>query len=437
MRKTRTISFAVLVLLAALASALGLAAQQRQEAKPSRYTIADLGTLGGTYSEAVGINNRGALAGYSTLPGDAARHAFVWQNNVMTDLGTLGGLNSVAPESAPQPNDIGEVAGTSETSTLDPNAENFCSFFAFFNSPYTCLPFVWRNGVMSPLPLLGGNNGTAWQVNNLGQVTGTAENATADPSCPTFELESKPVIWEGGAVQELPTVAGDLDGAAFAINGYGQAVGFAGNCTSGSPFTTFHAVFWQRSAYGWTATDLGNLGGKILNLAFGINNRGQVVGQSDLPGDTAFHAFLWQKGVMTDLGTLPGDVVSWAATINNKDQAVGTSFDASSNMHPYVWQNGIMTDLNTLIPSGSPWYLLEALGNNDLGQIVGYGFLTTTGEVHAYVATPCGVAPPSAEGCGDSAGTASDALSNTTERPRVILPDNVRNLLRRRHGFPH
>jgi hypothetical protein len=96
-----------------------------------------------------------------------------------------------------------------------------------------------------------------------------------------------------------------------------------------------------------------------------------------------------------------------------------------------------MTDLNTLIPAGSPWYLLEALGNNDRGQIVGFGVRTDIGEGHAYVATPCGVAPPSAEGCGDSAGTASASQSNITERPRVALPDNVRDLLQRRHGFPH
>ncbi len=43
------------------------------------------------------------------------------------------------------------------------------------------------------------------------------------------------------------------------------------------------------------------------NVAFGINNLGQVAGLSGVPGDATAHAFLWQDGMMTDLGTLPGD----------------------------------------------------------------------------------------------------------------------------------
>jgi probable HAF family extracellular repeat protein len=54
------------------------------------------------------------------------------------------------------------------------------------------------------------------------------------------------------------------------------------------------------------------------NIALAINNRGQIVGESDLPGDTATHAFLWQNGVMTDLGTLPGDAISAQTTLTTK-----------------------------------------------------------------------------------------------------------------------
>lgn len=39
-----------------------------------------------------------------------------------------------------------------------------------------------------------------------------------------------------------------------------------------------------------------------------INNQGQVVGLSSLPGSTYFHGFLWERRTgMQDLGTLPGD----------------------------------------------------------------------------------------------------------------------------------
>jgi hypothetical protein len=46
-----------------------------------------------------------------------------------------------------------------------------------------------------------------------------------------------------------------------------------------------------------------------------------------------------------------------------------------------------MADLNTLIPADSPLQLLAAFSINDRGQIAGLG-VTSSGEVHAYLATP-------------------------------------------------
>ena len=52
--------------------------------------MTDLGTLGGTYSWAFDINDRGQVVGYSgTAAGD--QHAFLYGDGAMTDLGTLGG----------------------------------------------------------------------------------------------------------------------------------------------------------------------------------------------------------------------------------------------------------------------------------------------------------------------------------------------------------
>lgn len=430
--KSRTLTcITAITLFATLAIPPQLTAQH------IRYTVTDLGTLGGTFGEAVGINNKGSMAGNAAIPGDGAIHATLWRHGVITDLGTLGGPNSAAPEAEPQPNAKGVVAGGSDTTTPDPNGVDFC----IFGSYLICLPFTYEKGTLTPLPTLGGNNGTAFQVSNQGRVIGTAENATPDPSCPTVQLEVEPVIWERGAIQQLPTVSGDLDGIAFATNDRGQVVGFTGNCNSGVPFTSFHAVLWERHAQRWTATDLGTLGGTILNQAFGINDRGQVVGQSAVPGsanctppfppqDCPFHAFLWQNGVMTDVGVLPGDIQGWAETINNNGQAVGTSFDANGNPHPFIWQDGVMTNLNTLIPPDSPWLLLEALGNNNRGQIVGYGLRTDIGEVHPYVATPC---DKEHEGCQDRA----EGTTAASQDQRVVLPENVRKMLEQRPGRRH
>jgi probable HAF family extracellular repeat protein len=91
--------------------------------------------------------------------------------------------------------------------------------------------------------------------------------------------------------------------------------------------TASHAVLWQNG----TPIDLGNLGGVSGNIAFDINNQVQVVGQSDLPGDTTHHTFLWENGVMTDLGTILGLPVGLANGINNKGQVAGFSQDLNSN----------------------------------------------------------------------------------------------------------
>jgi probable HAF family extracellular repeat protein len=56
--------------------------------------MTDLGTLGGE-SSANAVTDAGVIAGYSYLPGETAYHAFVWTHgNGLIDLGTLGGSGS-------------------------------------------------------------------------------------------------------------------------------------------------------------------------------------------------------------------------------------------------------------------------------------------------------------------------------------------------------
>jgi probable HAF family extracellular repeat protein len=111
------------------------------------YTVKDLGALGGDTSFAFQLNNAGWVAGSANLTKGGPQHAFLWYGGgPLKDLGTLGGPNS----GADGPNLFGEAAIGSETSTLDPNGEDFCAF----GTHHQCLGAIWRNGRLSPLPSL-------------------------------------------------------------------------------------------------------------------------------------------------------------------------------------------------------------------------------------------------------------------------------------------
>ena len=411
----------VVSLFAALAMPIGMAAQSPQQTsqKLPRYTITDLGTLGGTFGAAQGISNNGLVEGFATLPGDQAQHSFVWAGGIKIDLGTLGGSNSGGDFGGDfRPNEKGQVPGVGETSTLDPRG------FGCYSS-FTCLPFIWENGVKTTLPILGGYWGWAQAINNRGQATGAAETATVDATCPSFIPlnQFSPVIWWKGKIQVLPRIAGDTFAAGVGINDNGQVVGTSGDCLN-----NYHAVLWRDGM----VTDLGNLGGSSGNMAFDINNQGQVVGNSTLSDGTP-HGFLWQHGVMTDLGTLPGFAYSFATGINDRGQVGGDSCTLNfTKCRAFIWQNGIMTDLNTLIPTGSTLTLRQARSINSRGQAVGLANDASTGEVHAFLATPC-----NGDHCGNGSQATTVAGSATSEEPAFALPENVRNLLRHQLARPY
>jgi probable HAF family extracellular repeat protein len=385
-------------------------AAQGQNQQPPGYTVTDIGTLGGTFGEANAVNNKGWVVGDATLPGNRVRHAFLWRKGLMKDLGTLGGPNSIALFPL---NERGEITGFSDTSTPDLLGEDFCGF----GTNLICLPFLWQHGMMTPLPTLGGNNGQALEVNNRGQVVGVAENTTLDATCvrTTQTPQFKPVIWQKGEVRALPTFPSDPDGVANAINDKGDAVGQTGDCTS-----AFHAVLWHNG----TPTDLGSLGGLQLN-PLDINNRGQVVGVAFSPDGTTIVGFLWENGVATDLGTIPPDVFSVAIGINDKGQIVGDSCDEFFDCRAFLWQNGTMTELNSLIHDPNAPFLENANSINSRGQIAGKTTVQGTPIADAFLASP------------NHTQTTDETAAprETTETRKATLPENVSKMLRQRLGF--
>jgi probable HAF family extracellular repeat protein len=373
----------------------------------THYTVQDLGTLGGTFSWAQGVNNKGTVAGHAAVLGDTSQHAFLWRKGRMTDLGTLGGPNSI---SLSKPNESDEVVGHSDGSFPSPDGADHCGFGTYLS----CLPFLWRHGMMTPLPTLD-SNGVAYSINNRGQVVGNT--LTSTPSvCPITPFQFKPVVWERGHPKELSAIPGDDQGYAAGINDRGQISGFSVSSDCG----TLHAVLWDKG----TVADLGSLGGTV-SVATAINNLGQVPGYSSLLNDTTTHGFLWQKSSgMNDLGAVAGDIFSIAWGVNDKGQVVGGSCDETGNCRGFLWQHGEITDINTLIDDGSSWFVVEGDGINSREEIAGAALNVVTGEVHAILLIP--------SKC--SIGADCDALAARANvaRPTVVLPHNIRQLLQQR-----
>src|SRR5215468_2057736 len=129
--KRDTLLYLMIITLLSITSPPASAQEQgtKQSGPPVRYTLTDLGTLGGTFSQAFGVNDKGWVVGFATTEGDISLHAFLWRRGVMTDLGTLGGSDPRPYSVAGAVNNRGEIAGFSETSTADPLGEDFCGDF--------------------------------------------------------------------------------------------------------------------------------------------------------------------------------------------------------------------------------------------------------------------------------------------------------------------
>jgi probable HAF family extracellular repeat protein len=252
---------------------------------------------------------------------------------------------------------------------------------------------VFQNGVMTKLPTLGGPNGTAYSINNRSEAVGWAETINKDPNPACGVLQFQPVLWGTTSTRTLATFPGDPDGVAWSINDNGQAVGATGTCGTFSVDSTLylvekHAMLWEAGA----AINLGNLGGDGLfggHHACAINNSGQVVGHSDLTGDTTFHTFLWTwETGMKDIGTLPGDFASTAISINDPGVIVGVSLDSNFNERAFVWAGGTMADLNAVLTANPQnLYLLQANSINASGEIVGLA-AAANGDLHGFLAIP-------------------------------------------------
>ena len=311
------------------------------------FEFLDLGVLGGgdrAGSEGYGVNEFGVLAGVSTKNGPGRNSFRTGPDSPIdpatSDLGTLGGDGSFGRGV----NDLGQVVGFSEL--ISGNRDLQHGFIAQPGSPI--------DPASSDLGTLGGDFSIGFAINNAGQVAG----------------HSSLIAGTGTALPQHAYLItpDDSDGDGTADR-------------------------WHRDDDGDTANDLmvdlGTLGGN-LSESHGINDLGQVVGFSLLPGDTFRRAFLWSNDTLIDLGTLGGSN-SQANGINEQGQIAGASditgdaethaflitpLDTNGDGAPDIWNkdvdgdgvNDLMQDLGVL-PGNT---IAVANDINESGWVVGF-----------------------------------------------------------------
>jgi probable HAF family extracellular repeat protein len=384
----------------ALAMAAGPGASR---ARAVGYTITDLGSLGGDRTLPAGMNNLGQVVGISNIApaDDADFRGFLYDQTGMHDLNAVLGNPNAFPSGI---GDGGQLEGALRIG-YEPQRGQINHAFLF-------------DGALHDLGTLpGGSTSSAYLINARGHIAGAATIAgDRDPPQHAF-------LYDEAGMHDLGTLPGYSQSIPTAMNASDQIVGQAG------------PQYWSRSrAFLWKdgrMQDLGSLGG-TWSYAAGINDAGQVVGRAAalVYGSERQHAFLYDSTGMHDLGTIAGPSPWWesgAWGINNRGQVVGTSDTRDEGTHLFLYSDGVMKDLYPLFLDHPTWEIFHPVAINDPGQILVCGIIG--GKEHAYLVSP--VPTPQLHFSAGSldfgsqpAGTTSDArtllVTNDGELPLTV-----------------
>lgn len=304
-----------------------------------RYTLTDLGTLGGSDSRANGINNSGVIVGTAYTNVDEISHAYRFSHGILEDLYPTGHTSSA--------NDISE-SGFS---------------VGFVSDSGSIQAALWNETGISVIGPTG-TRSIAHSINQNNIITGEK----------LFGTETHAFYYNNGTMIDVGTLGGGRS-VGFGINSRGTIVG-SSLTNNGNQ----HAFTYLDGGM----TDLGTLGGDH-SQAEGINDRGDIVGWAWNEFGHS-EAFLYSGNAMQGLGTF-GGISSVALDINENGDIVGWWSPDGLNRRAFLYTNSEMIDLTSCISGPTGWTLVEATKINDHGQIVGYG-LDPNGIDRGFLLTP-------------------------------------------------
>jgi probable HAF family extracellular repeat protein len=318
------------------------------------YDITDLGTLGGAQSIAHAVNEHGQAAGESSTANGILQRAFFWSaKGGIRDLGTLGGSKSVARAI----NAWGEVVGQADLAG---------------DVRYRGFHWSATSGMQELRPLAGDTHSWAAGVDDTGRVVG-ASGGRASPV--------RAVLWKDPEADPVPLGGlGSGEAEATAVNATGFVVGFGKPATGQGD----HA-FLRDPAGGFR--DLGTLGGRG-SKARAISAGGTVVGTAD-DAKGRQRPFRWVGGILFDLGLSPDSIEGDARGLNALGDVVGTErVPGPRPKRAILFRDGVTHDLDVFanLPRELGWILEVASDVNDAGQIVGQGWHYD--KSHAFLLTP-------------------------------------------------
>ena len=257
------------------------------------------------------------------------------------------------------------------------------------------------DGTVRRLGTLGGFAAISTAINERGTVVGQADTALFEPNALAVSLA---FVADEDGMRSLGTLPGYVNSQAYGLNDRGEVVGwtYSTNPVTGATVQNFRGFLVDRAG---VMHDLGTLGGATA-IARDISNSGRIVGASRI-ADGRNRAFLYDHGTMTELPSL-GGLSDEATGINEHGWIVGSAVypgQPNGARRAVLWRNGGIEDLGTLGgTTARAWRI------NERGDVVGQA--RTGGGRHTRSSGGTASCPTSAR---SAARPASHSVSTTQE----------------------